>query len=343
MKCYPLSISLTSSISALFFFSATAFAQLPTDQQWRTLAVKNDTIWLGSHQGQIARSNNAGRTFELSHLANNAPVRQLYAVDEHLGYALTTGLGQQSSLYITRNGGFSWRPVYQGSRQEQLACMAFNTTGEAWILGNSQEQNWHVVRSNNGRHWHSSRAGFTSRPLAHEQASTSSDNCLRFENNTWLMGTQSAAVARIMYKDNASLRFQVLDTPLSAGEGAIGKVAAGVHAVWPLDHTEFLIAGGNAEQGELYYFNQENSASEGFQAIQTPSFNQAIQVLYVHQNTVYIGNENAFFRSPLAQVQQNTAEWQLVLEGIGARSFSCNNNQCWLLGSDNQLHSISPE
>ncbi len=131
---------------------------LPQEHQWVSLSAVNNVVWAGSDDGYVALSTDAGKTFELSRLAADASlqqlhVRQLTVLDDHHGYALTSGVGERSGLYITRNGGFSWRPLYRGDQQEQLRCMGINPTGEAWILGDSQNEHWHVVRSNNGKHW----------------------------------------------------------------------------------------------------------------------------------------------------------------------------------------------
>src|SRR5690554_613841 len=295
---------------------------LPAGHNWVSVAAENKVVWVGSDAGRVAHSVDGGVSFELSELPNTARVRQLVVLDDLHGYALTSGRGRDSALFITRNGGFSWRPLYQGEGNERLRCMGINLNRESWILGDTQNNSWHVVSSNNGRHWRSSRSGFTKRPLAGEQASNTSDACVRFENDTWLMGTQKAETARIMYKNVRDLRFTVVDTPL-----------AGVHAVWPLDGAQFLIAGGNTQRGELFVYQQG-----AFSAVAIPEFGSALTVLYQAGDRVYLGNAEGVYQAALADVLSNKADWEPVVENTGARGFTCTTEQCWLLGSDNQLH-----
>lgn len=309
----------------------TKATNLPQDHQWVSLSTVNEVVWAGSNDGYVALSRDAGHSFELSRLSANASlqeiyVRQLVVIDDHHGYALTSGAGERSGLYITRNGGFSWRPLYQGEHHEQLRCMAINPDGESWILGDSQNEHWHVVRSNNGRHWNNSRSGFAKRTLPGEQASNTSDSCVRFKNNTWLMGTQKAATARIMHKEGSSLRFQVTDTPM-----------AGVNAVWPVTSTIFILAGGNTNKSELYTYKQGE-----FNSISTPIMNAAIEVLFQQGDKVYIGNGNGAYMSSVEDVLNSTPRWHSITESIGARSFTCSDNHCWLLGTDNQLYKLNP-
>ncbi|RUO37131.1 hypothetical protein CWE15_11515 [Aliidiomarina taiwanensis] len=297
---------------------------LPADHTWVSVAAEGQVVWVGSDAGRVAHSVDSGETFELSELPNSAQVRQLTVLDDLHGYALTSGVGRDSALFITRNGGFSWRPLYRGEGGERLRCMGMNPNRESWILGDTQNNSWHVVSSNNGRHWRSSRSGFTKRPLPDEQASNTSDSCMRFVNDTWLMGTQNAETARIMHKKASDLRFTVEDTPL-----------AGVSAVWPLDSKLFLVAGGSQAKGELYLYR------EGvFTQLATPEFKRAIEVLYQAGETVFMGNGGGFYQAFLEDVLANKASWQPVLEGVGARGFTCTTEQCWLLGSDNQLHTV---
>lgn len=318
-------------VVAIFLSHTSTAANLPQGQEWVSVSAINKVVWAGSIDGHVAISSDAGESFELSKLPTEAKVRQLIVLDDHHGYALTSGVGELSNLYVTRNGGFSWRPLYRGAHQEHLRCMAMNPDGEAWVLGDSLDEHWHVVRSNNGKHWNSTRSGFTKRPLPNEHSSNSSDSCVRFENNTWLMGTQNAEVARVMVKEGLSLRFQVLDTPLTAGP------AAGVSAVWPLSPTEFFVAGGSEEHAELYVYK----GSE-FSQIATPALSSAIQVLFQHGEKLYVGNEQAALVGKLSDARNGQVEWATAIEEIGVRGFSCGTEQCWLLGTDNQLHSINP-
>lgn len=317
-------------ISLFTFILLAAFASqaagLPEGHTWVSVAAEKDIVWVGSDAGRVAHSVDGGASFELSELPNTARVRQLVVLDDLHGYALTSGVGRDSALFITRNGGFSWRPLYRGEGDERLRCMGMNPNRESWILGDTQNNSWHVVNTNNGRHWRSSRSGFTKRPLADEQASNTSDACLRFENDTWLMGTQNAETARIMYKKVSDLRFTVADTPLT-----------GVGAVWPLDSDVFLIAGGSDAVGELYLYQQG-----AFQALTTPAFSSAIEVLYQAGDQVFMGNDDGFYQAYLADVLDSKANWQAVQTGVGARGFTCTTEQCWLLGSDNQLHPVNP-
>ncbi|MCC5855501.1 MAG: hypothetical protein JJU10_07490 [Idiomarina sp.] len=301
----------------------------PDIANWHTMHAPSErVVWLGGDGGKVAMSANGGESFETSFpggQASDLHVRQLFAIDDRHAYALTSGRGERSRLYVTRNGGFSWRRLYRGNGDEELRCFALIPDGEGWVLGDNLHDSWHVVRTSNGNHWLSSRSGFAGPAMPGEQASNVSDSCARFENNTWLMGTKNGRTARIIYKARNALRFQVADTPLRAGAGA------GVSAVWPLDSRDFLIAGGDEEVAELYRYR-----SGDFEALEVSGLTGAIQVLHYRASNIWVGNANG-----LKVSNDYGASWREV-EGESALAMQCvSDSRCWLLNGQGELKQLS--
>lgn len=349
----------SSWTSSSWVIKAQALEQFNEQEEkrvWTSLAVNQNNLWIGNDQGEVLISDNAGQRFQISQpghlkLASNTAVthvQQLLILDALHGYALTADAQQGPTLYQTRNAGYSWRTVYQGSPLDELGCMAISPSQEAWILGTTQDEHWHAVRSNNGRNWVTSKSGFSDRPSAQEAASSLSTHCARYENNTWILGTQAGEQARILVKEGAALRFQVIETPIKAGVDQDG-----VHAVWPLNKRDFLVAGGTDQQAALYKYQRQgfSRSLEDFTTIATP-FKSRILFLVVYQQHVLIGNETGLYQLPLNELQQikpgqtEQPDWQVIEltepnQGSeesqqGIRALECGISTCWALSADGQ-------
>lgn len=328
---------LSSAITTLPALTLQAAAEELAEAPWRTIfMVDENTLWLGSDDGRIAVSADAGQTWRHSHpggRTSDLNLSQIIAFDERHAYTLSTGRGERSRLYVTRNGGFSWRRLYRGNGDESLRCFDLIPDGEAWVLGDTLLDNWHVVRSSNGNHWLSSRSGFAERALFAEEGSQYG-HCVRYANNMWAMGTRNAETARLIYKTRTALRFQVVDTPLSSGTNA------GVEAVYPLGPRHILIAGGRTGEepsAELYRYqdgqftavNLPTAASSGTQTLTQP-----ITQLYAWPNRWVIASSEGVYSS------SNSGETWSTLSQQGVINLSCTESGCWAISSDHALVQI---
>ncbi|WP_228517991.1 WD40/YVTN/BNR-like repeat-containing protein [Aliidiomarina indica] len=305
---------------------------LPEGHWSAVYAVNKDIVWVGNYEGQVAVTSNGGESWDVSTPGGrtaNLVIRQLKAFDDRHAFVLSTGRGERSRLLLTRNGGFSWRQMYRGNGDEELRCFALIPDGEGFVLGDTLDDNWHVIRSSNGSNWLASRSGFSERPLPSEAAS-SEGQCAVFANNTFVMGTLGGTTARIMHKGRTSLRFQVLDTPLSAGPDS------GVHAVFPISQRDFLIAGGAAgdeAQPELFRFFQDE-----FTQLSAPPVQGALTQMTAAGSTILAGNASGFYRS-----EDFGDQWQSV-SSAGVVSISCfDESFCWYLDDNRQLNLLSLE
>jgi|GEM_PF-2058866 len=310
----------------------TEIVSSPTEQTWKTLSATSDSIiWLGSETGYVAVTDTAGERWEISRPGGRTTeldIRQIIALDDRQAYALTMGRGNLSRLFQTRNAGFGWRQHYRGSGDEHFRCFDLIPDGEGWILADAIDDNWHVVRSSNGSHWLSSRTGFSERSLPGEQGSAFGDSCVRYENATWAMGTKNSSSARLIYKSRTALRFNVVDSPITAGPGS------GIHAVWPLSAREILIAGGSSSEGsepELYKYNNGSFIQIGVTGIRG-----ALENLVVNGDLLITGNRNG-----LVATTDMGANWHDTgLEGV--YSLSCvNDSTCYAVNVQNEVIRLS--
>ncbi len=217
-------------------------------QQWIGISpVSRNTLWVSGVNGRIARSTDAGQSWQYSQPGpGDLQFRDIEAIDDRRAYALSIGDNGQSRIYFTENGGRDWRLRYGASSDTFLNCMALSPLGEAWVAGDSVGDQWRIVRSPSGRNWIKTNSAVSEKPQSNEGGFASSGSCVRYANDTWIMGTGNADVARVLIKARFGIRFDVIDTPMQSGPGA------GIFAVYPEDEDDFYIAGGHleAEQNE---------------------------------------------------------------------------------------------
>lgn len=312
-------------------FNASALAaesnELPTAPWSSIYVVDSDTIWLGSSEGQVAVSGDAGSNWNISTpggRSTNLNIRQIIAYDARHAFILSSGRGERSRLVRSRNGGFSWSTLYRADGDEYLHCFDMIPDGEGWILGESRLDNWHVVRSSNSSNWISSRSGFAERSIIGESASEIG-NCVKYAENYWVMGTKDAAQARLIYKSGPALRFQVVNTPLTAGSGN------GIHSVAVIGARDFLIAGGPEDGApELYRYEQGE-----FTELLAPPVSGPLTLMTRAENWLIAGNESGLYKS------NNLGEnWQSA-SASGALAIACADSEnCWLITPQHELKSL---
>ncbi|MCH8501390.1 MAG: hypothetical protein LAT77_05690 [Aliidiomarina sp.] len=332
MKKTMVQVTLYSVAYLSFAASGTAVQaeELATAPWQKVYSVDGQVLWLGSSDGRVAVSSDGGDTWRHSHpggRTSDISLSQVIAFDERHAFTLSSGRGERSRLYVTRNGGFSWRRLYRGNGDEVLRCFDLIPDGEGWVLGDTLLDNWHVVRSSNGNNWLSSRSGFAERALFAEQGSDSGQ-CVRYANNIWAMGTRNADTARLIYKTRTALRFQVADTPLSAGTDA------GIETVYPLAQNDILIAGGR--QGESSTAELFRYQAGEFTELNLPATNQPIRQLFAFGDTLIVANADGVFSSP-----DMGASWT-TLKDQGVLSLSCTTaSDCWAITQSHQPVRIS--
>jgi photosystem II stability/assembly factor-like uncharacterized protein len=285
---------------------------------------QSGVIWLGSDHGQVARSEDAGNNWEISRPAgsgNSFPIVQIQSVGDRQAFALTSGRGNESRLFHTRNRGFSWSQLYRGSGDETLRCFSLIADGEAWILGDTRNEEWHVVRTTNGRTWIGSSSGFSEPAQAGESAYSDSGSCVRYANDTWAMGTAYADKARLIHKQRRGLRFNVVDTPVPGGSNG------GITAVWPLGHEEFLLTGGDLSDADAPAYIYQYTDGEFTRLPEAPLIG-ALTVLLRHGDAIVVGNT-----SGIAWTSDSGQSWVRIDEA--AVQVTCSEGQgCVGLNAD---------
>src|SRR5215831_13557501 len=100
-----------------------------TQTHFRGLSVVSRSVaWLGGYDGVVLRTVNGGRSWISASPAGASSLqfRDIEAFSATRAVAMAAGTGTDSRLYVTANGGRSWRLAYQNTNpQAFFDCMAF--------------------------------------------------------------------------------------------------------------------------------------------------------------------------------------------------------------------------
>lgn len=297
-------------------------------QLWIGVApISRSTIWLSGENGTVAHSSDGGESWQYSQPGqDNLQFRDIEAIDDRQAYALSIGDNGQSKVYWTENAGADWRLRYRAEHDSFLNCMALSPSGEAWVFGDSVGDEWRMARSPGGRNWIKVRSAVSSKPQSNEGGFASSGSCVRFNNDTWLMGTGNADTARVLRKGSFGIRFEVIDSPMQAGP------QAGIFAVWPVDDEQFYIAGGHLDSAEADGKRLWHYDGDEFTALPEPPLEGALYSLSVveHQGRWLLTSNP----SGAAAFHVPTQEWH-KLSDANIWNVQCHDDiSCWLVGKE---------
>ncbi|MGM0481633.1 MAG: WD40/YVTN/BNR-like repeat-containing protein [Pseudomonadota bacterium] len=298
------------------------------DQMWIGAApVSRATVWLAGENGLVAYTRDGGKSWNYSQPGqDDLQFRDIEAIDDRQAYAVSIGDDGESKVYFTDNRGDSWRMRYRADSDTFLNCMATSPNGEAWIFGDTVGDEWRIIRSPGGRNWMKAHSAVSEEPLANEGGFASSGSCVRFNNDTWLVGTGNADTARVLRKGGFGIRFDVIDSPMKAGPGA------GIFAVWPVDDEVFYIAGGNMQTDEEQGQRLWRYDGEQFQAVPKPPLEGALYSLSVidHQGRWLLTSN----KSGAAAYHEPTETWHKLTDAE-VWNIQCHSDiSCWLVGND---------
>lgn len=321
---------LALSLSIAAAVQLTALSTQP-DTHWVGLSAPSaNVVWLGSTNGRIARSTDAGESWQyFTPGSTDLQFRDIAAMDANHAYALSIGDNGNSRIYYTANGGQNWTLRFRASSNQFLNCIDVSNRNEAWVYGDTRENRWDMVRSADGRNWMPASNTVDSPPLPDEGGLAASGSCVRFNNNVWAIGTANADTARLLVKRNFGIRFKSIDTPLPAGP------SAGIASVWPLSDDHVLIAGGDLNDAAAKPRLVRYQAGD-FTALPEPDFDGALYSLTVLNNgDMIVTNPNG-----AGYFHQSEQRWQ-TLSDANIWNSTCSSSYCYLVGKDGFVSRIS--
>lgn len=152
--------------------------------------------------------------------------RDVEGVSEKVAYLLSAGVGTDSRIYKTRDGGLSWTLEFQNQDPNKFYdCFAFWTRHRGVTMGDAVSGRFPVLRTTDGEFWEDIGNNL---PTAQdgEAAFAASGTCVATQGKqrAWI-GTGGAAKARIIATTDGGDSWTAYDTPIIQGTSTSGVIS----------------------------------------------------------------------------------------------------------------------
>jgi photosystem II stability/assembly factor-like uncharacterized protein len=181
-------------------------------------------VWASGSNGVILRSMDRGRTWKQLHVAGGEGLdfRSIQAFDAVTAYVMSSGEGDKSRIYKTKDGGVTWTLQYTDKRAAFfLDALVCSTPKDCFALSDPVDGKFVLLATTDGEHWTELPRGNLPAALPNEGAFAASGTCLLVWGPHIYFVTGGPA-GRIFHSPNAGKTWSVADTPIAHGNASSG-------------------------------------------------------------------------------------------------------------------------
>ena len=195
-----------------------------SDQQYRGLdGVDKRVAWVGGSAGEVLRTTDGGRTWQdVSPPGSEGLLfRDVEAQDARRASVMSIGVGEESRIYTTTDGGSSWRLAFVNEDPDAFYdCMDFFAGGRRGLAMSDPVDGKFVIAATDdfGESWHVLPADGMPPAAAGEFGFAASGTCLVTSGgrDAWF-GTGGGA-SRVFHSRDRGLTWTVTDAPIPAAD-----------------------------------------------------------------------------------------------------------------------------
>lgn len=219
----------------------------------------NVTIWANGSNGTILRSTDAGKHWGRLHIPDGDTLdfRGVRAIDRAVAFVMSSGDGDKSRIYKTKDGGKSWQEQYTDRRKgfflDALAC---SDDRSCFALSDPVDGKFLVLQTEDGLHWSELPREHMPAALPGEGAFAASNSSLFVEEHDLYFGTGGPA-ARVFHSPDLGKTWAVSETPIVSG-----KVSAGIFSIVGRG-SHLVVVGGDFQDPTGAYKNAAVSDDDG--------------------------------------------------------------------------------
>lgn len=191
-------------------------------------AVNERVVWVSGFFGTVLRTIDGGETWE-THVVpggETLQLRDIEGVSARVAYVLSSGVGTDSRIYKTEDGGVTWALQFQNQDPAGFYdCFSFWTPNHGITMGDSINGRFPVIETKNGETWVD--IGDRLPPAQpSEGAFAASGTCVATlgRRQAWI-ATGAAEHARILATKDGGESWNAYPTPILQGTGTSGNIS----------------------------------------------------------------------------------------------------------------------
>ncbi len=306
--------------------------------------VNSQVVWASGVGGTFVRTTDGGRHWRAGVVAGAELLqfRDVHGVSAKEAYLLSAGVGTDSRIYKTVDGGKTWKLQFQNENPNAFYdCFDFWSPDRGITMSDAVNGRFPVIRTKDGRRW-STIARRLPPAQSGEAAFAASGTCVATQgkNRAWI-ATGAAAKARILATTDGGDTWKAYGTPIVQG-----TPASGIFTVAFRDGWHGILAGGDLDAPDALSENVAVSKDGGktWKLVSgTPFPGAAFGLSYVpsrhghHEKTVVITGPGG-----AAWTVNEGKKWHLIPEvrDFWAVAFA-DRRHGWLVGTEGRILKLS--
>ncbi len=186
------------------------------------------TVWASGSNGVILFSGDVGKTWKRLHVAegDSFDFRSIVAFDSKHAYVMSSGEGDKSRIYETKDGGETWKLEFTGNNPS-LFLDALVCNSQCYALSDPVNGKFLLFSDHYNETWSELAGDGMPAALPGEGAFAASGTSLALAaDGAMYFGTGGAKAARVFHSSDYGKTWSVTDTPI-----AIGNASSGVFSV----------------------------------------------------------------------------------------------------------------
>lgn len=183
------------------------------------------SVWASGSNGVILRSTDDGRTWKRLHVDGGDALdfRGVRVFDARAAYVMSSGEGEKSRTYKTRDGGETWTLQYTDKRREffldGLVCVSEK---RCWAISDPVEGKFLLVQTEDGEKWKEMPRDGMPAALAGEGVFAASNTALAICGGGEILFGTGGPAARVFRSADLGRTWSVAATPVVSGNASSG-------------------------------------------------------------------------------------------------------------------------